>query len=436
VIGFFLLNFSQKFIIALNAWQIYPDSIMYIEMAEYVAGLRPNEPGGGVWGGPYRTSILVLLLSSLLRCNFGLQAFSILEIFFNFSSCILTYYLATRFFGEETGILSSILLSLNWHYWWYSSSILVEVPASFTILLVLLSLDIASKSKSMMWWGLTGVALAFSVLMRVTNWMIILPIAIFLYQKIRKDPSYWSKAFLAFSVFLVFVMAFGLSIYHLYGKVLWESLIRRWLFLLGVGRIKERHYLGGDSATYVQSFPQLYYLFFAPFSYSLIGCLLAGVGLIDVLREKSDRERVITLLSWLLFFPLSFSLVGGWDERYSVYWAPAVFILMAHGLQIVRKANSRVFKVLLLFACISVYDAALIPFVDVTVNPPFLLFRNDIFGMRLGHSRVLRGIQNIVFLEALESVSWVLLGLQLTIVAILYLSTWSGQKSQASESPI
>ena len=106
---------------------IWWDAAVYLAMGEHIASLGQL----GFWE-PIRPLLWPFLLSYayILNIHPVLWA-SILSTCFSLGCIYLTYEIAKRLFNDRTALLSSLLLSFTWTFFFFNARLYTEIPAVF-----------------------------------------------------------------------------------------------------------------------------------------------------------------------------------------------------------------------------------------------------------------------------------------------------------------
>lgn len=330
----------------------YPDQWTYISAGLFFAGYPQN-----ALEIYYRPPLLSLIFAVIFKLGFKMNALFVTEIFFGLIACVALYILASKMFNKTVGLLSGILLSLNWHYWWSSAGILVDIPASaFAILTFLLFYLGIEKDKPKCLW-LSGITAALCFLTKWTA-VIILPV-IAIYILLTRGPRGFcdKQLYITYLLFLGTLFPWGLLNYYSFGNPISP--------LIEYNKLGQNPTIIGRVDPLVRTYPTVYYLYYLPYVLSIVVCILCLASFVYILRHWRVKEHTLILL-WLLIPLAAFSFYATKDNRYITLWTPSLTILAAITLHYIKKINSKLFILILILALFSTYNASILPFVSIT----------------------------------------------------------------------
>ena len=344
---YLFLNAILKVYLSFNNLYFYPDTPDYLQYAR-------NLPFADREISSFRAPLIPTIFSILFQLGLGIGAVSIVGPIFNIFACTVTFVLVSRLYGKEIGVVSSVLLSMNWHFWSFSASILTDVPGSAMIIITLYTFYRGVEESSEVHLWLSGLFYALSILTKWTN-VLILPICIFYLIATHRLRSLSFKGICGTGIFflapmIVWILFNLVRFGDAFGPIVYG-------YQIGIG-----YRLGGRVHAIVHRFPILYYVYYTPYVLSVPCFILAVIGFIAALRMQ-DRRRGWILHSWTILFLSALSLLIPFkDERYIVYWTPALMTFSSIGIRRLVRVNKKLFVPLFAANLISTVNARLIPF--------------------------------------------------------------------------
>ncbi len=310
---------------------IWWDAAVYLAMGEHIASLGQL----GFWE-PIRPLLWPFLLSYayILNIHPVLWA-SILSTCFSLGCIYLTYEIAKRLFNDRTALLSSLLLSFTWTFFFFNARLYTEIPAVF---FALCAYWYFLKEKHFE----TGICTALAFLTKFPEGIILIIFIVFSLRSIKK--VFWLV--LGFTIMVIPYFAFN---YFAYGSLI-NTLIFAQEFLKYAG---------------IWIFQKPWYWYALAMLKENFLYVFALAGIIFALYRKKYTLVALTLIPLLYFSHMPHK-----ELRFAILFFPFLAILAAYGYQkICKETTSFIVIILLLFLASAYVEVA-------DTNPYFTYFKD------------------------------------------------------------
>lgn len=365
-----------------------------ISFGAWVAGIwRPEQilsrSGTGV------QFLLPYIISWALRFDWGLRPVLFFCVLSNAAAVLAIYKLAFEFWDKKTALIACGLLSLNWHFWWWSNTLLPEIPAvaSITIALLFFYLGVQGKRTFYLW--LAGTFYAVGFLFKYTAGAMLFVFLTFLIMKFtlrnRKEIDFLKSLGHVLAFFTLVICAWGfynVSVLH----------IGAFQPILGNAQMNR---VGNDLGSFYQRI--LFYAYKTPTVLSLLVSMFSILGAITAIKHRSYGD--VLTLSWIVTFFLGSSiLIPSSHDQYMTIWTPALVLLAARGISEFdyslkqRLGKRQVIKTILIVIPIltlfSTYCIDPIPLLNIGIVDGS--FQIELRALRVAHERILQAATSSV----------------------------------------
>lgn len=324
-----------------------------------------------------RAPLYPFIVSILIRIGADLWAALLVNIIADLTLIISTYLLVSELYNKEIALISTVLVSSNWHLWWYSQYILIEIPVlALTFMTFYFFLTGLKRGDHRRIW-IAGVLWGLSFLMKYTSLLIG---AVFLFYLLVTRRLSWIKERNIWIGIAATSAVFG--VWSLYNWVRWNNPIHSIIYQLqyfphrswyGMGEQRDYpspFYLGKIGPILIDAS----YLAYTPYSISLPVTILSAIEVFSIFKKKRLNKSNMFVLFWFATWFFSFScLMSLKDVRYLVFMTPPLLVLAAKRLIAVKDKNKKIFVFLLLLAIISTNNDRPVPFIDFQNRMPYLV---------------------------------------------------------------
>ena len=341
-----------------SPYDYYPDEFSYLTTGLSMAGYETSTELD------YRPPLLPAIYSILFRISTDWRIVKLVVPIFGILGIISLFLLTRKFFGEKIALIASLLLALNWHFWWYSNQMLSDVPVA-SLMILCTYLFIKGRESGKYYW-LSGIVLGLAFLMK---YFMIFIIPVFVIYLFYTEKFSWLKNRNIWLAFLLFIL------------ILTPWLVYNQLTLGSPFSALQKQMIGNsfDTPVYFQGVSQQGYVwsvitsfggvFFYPLMFlyqlSVLISLFLICGLYLFLKSWNKNKSLI-LISILINF-LGLLMTPLHDERYNVMLEPFLLIFVSIGIYETRKIrikNFSIFPVVLVVSLISVSSASPLIIVD------------------------------------------------------------------------
>ena len=279
---------------------------------------------------------LIIAFFKLFTSN-AVAAGRITALFFSMAGIVLIYKLGTVIKNKTTGLIAAILLSVHHLYWFIGNKVLLDAPSATMFIFTAYCLIMYDKKRTKLWTILLPVAIALTLMTKVSNILIIPSILLYFFFVYFLEPlitkkdvkKSLSKLFKRKSFYTVIILTLIFLIpYFINNLVNFSS-----LFPFGSG-------IGGTTAKFVVSTAERggnYFGTIGQFPFYLTWYLIPFfiIGLIFNLIYRKKRDYLlISLLLYLVFWTI---LTGGINiPRYGLPAIPIMLLIAALALSEIR----------------------------------------------------------------------------------------------------
>jgi hypothetical protein len=323
----FLSLFARIFYFTYNH-SIWWDAAVYLSMAKFLAS------GGtlGLWE-PIRPLIWPLLLSvsHLISINDLLWGYALTTVF-SIGIIYLTYLIAKNSFGTKVAILSSILISFTWIFFYFNIRLYTEIPSTF---FALLGIYFYLRNKNF----LSGTSLAIAFLTKYPQGIVFAAIFLLTFKNFKRCMEVTLS-------FLVTLSPFFLFNYFYYGSFL--------------GHLPFASQIIQNAGIWIFAEPWWYYLseiFRQNWLYILV---IPGIFF------SLQRKKIILPLITGLFL-LYFSFMEHKELRFAILFLPYLSILAS-------LSYKKLIKSFLLFILITTVFFITLATIDPYYDNPYFTF--------------------------------------------------------------
>ncbi|MFH1721839.1 MAG: glycosyltransferase family 39 protein [Candidatus Altiarchaeota archaeon] len=187
-----LLGFYIRVIRLSHMVLIDSDSFHYLLAAKtlFFEGSYLEPWGFGKITPVYFPGYPLLIAASFYLFGVHGQLANLISLYLGTLSIPLLYLLGKEVFNEKTGVIAAFMLALTPVHICTGSVAMSDIPSLFFVLLTLVALVKSLKSKSKLFAVISGIGLAFSILMRFTNFLLFIPLcALWLLKSLGKDTT-------------------------------------------------------------------------------------------------------------------------------------------------------------------------------------------------------------------------------------------------------
>jgi 4-amino-4-deoxy-L-arabinose transferase-like glycosyltransferase len=356
---------------------LHVDSSEYLANAMWLAGFHDIKR----WAS--HRNIGFSLLASLFVV-FQLPEFIwLLPLFFKVYSLISLFLLSRTLFPlcRDIWILSTILLTFNWHYTWWGNTLLTTVPATTLLLTAITCLYRWHSNRERRYLYLTIlISVACFYIRYLQGIILLLFTGLFLIMtgsiQTSKDRDMLVK--------ILILLASLLSPWYLFN----------WKYFQNPTYGITRYYLVKLMGRTRLPLDPFYYVRMTSFLISIPCSLMAIIGSIDLMRKRVFEDLRPLLIVWLIFIYSAMSITLTREDRYVTFFTPFLLVVCSLGLKTVRRKSFSLFIIAFLLCSISTADYYSMLFVrisDFTMRePPIYLGAQRIISIQGGTALNLR----------------------------------------------
>lgn len=298
------------------------------------------------------------IISWALRLGLDLRIILYINVISNIITGLLVYALVSTLYGRRAGVIACGLISFNWHYWFWSNTMLPEGPlvALMTGSTLLFLIGVEKDKRAHLWGAGTLLALAF-----LAKYSAIILLLVFLaYVILTKGLKYLTDVrFYEFLCFF-FLPLVGWCIYDI-----------RALGINPLDMLMGNLRIGGFSLYLLSGIWRLLgYIVKIPAMLTLPPCIFALLGFALALKSKKNEDLLPIL--WLLLFLVAFSLMTpSVYGHYMVHWSIPLVMFSAKGLDYLFKVVTRreLSFLIILFCMFATYNVQPFPFYQGELKP-------------------------------------------------------------------
>ncbi|MFH1444918.1 MAG: glycosyltransferase family 39 protein [Nanoarchaeota archaeon] len=286
--------------------------------------------------------------------NYDFAGFAVVAIF-GVLTVLLVYYLGKRFFDVKTGLLAAFILAITEYHVYFSRTLYSDVLATFFFSATILLYYLSIKKGGYIYPILTAILIGLSFMVRINMVVVLFVVMLSEIVFAIKDKAFTNKKLFKKRLlrFLIIVLISGAIMFSVYSA--YSVLAPPGLFDIQFG-VNTGNVTDSGLANTTFYLEQLVILG------SPILLLAFLLGLYSAFESRKDGD--IILLIWALSILLFFSFYGFKRYRIFLIALPAVTILAARGLFLVKKKLGKygksLFTVLVIFLAFTsmyaVYD--------------------------------------------------------------------------------
>ena len=347
------------FVLSAIVYEIYlslfSSPFLHIDSSEYLANGMWLAGFDNIGCTAFSRNIGFSLLISLFVV-FKLQLFVwLLPLFFKIYSLISVFVLSRIMFSKsrDLQILSTILLTFNWHYAWWGNSLLTTVPATSLSMIALACLYKWVSNREPKYLFLTILISVACFYIRYLQGIILCLFTI-LYVMVMKSEEPQKRAILLARVVIpLFLLLLPWCLFN-------------WKYFEDPTYGVTMFYARGVTRRMQEPLDPVYYIRLIPFLVSAPCVFMAVVGFVNLARRWAGEEASRFLVAWSIFIYSVMSMTLAQLDRYATFFTPFLLILCSLGLKVVRRISSLLFIIILLLSCISTADYHIMPVVRIS----------------------------------------------------------------------
>jgi 4-amino-4-deoxy-L-arabinose transferase-like glycosyltransferase len=267
-------------------------------------------------------------LSTVFKINTAWNAVTWIAPFLGVLSIVFTYLLTKELFNKKIAMIAALLMSLEWHYWWYSSQFLSDGPVVSFFIGSLYFFIIAQRRP--VFYVPAAIFAGFSFLTKYWG-LVLLPI--FFVYLVYKYKFQWLKNNYMWIGVLFFVLV--LSPWLIYNQVNFNSFfypVIRQMTEGSVGTVSFQGFDGGLLRSMLVSFSGVFFYFLTiPYYISVPGALFFLFGFWLLLKKKFSGNSIILLL---VFVFVNLMLILQSQEVVRIYALGSMFSFFMHSMYI------------------------------------------------------------------------------------------------------
>ncbi|MCK5476473.1 MAG: glycosyltransferase family 39 protein [Candidatus Aenigmarchaeota archaeon] len=349
LIGILLLGAYIRFKYLFVNQALWMDAAVYLTKAQQLAFDLP-EIGWTSWGS-YRPMLFPYLASFLYKLGATETTFRFIEFIISFSTIILVYLFAKKLFNKNIALASAALFSSFYLHIFFTARILLDVPATFFVLLIYYLFWIGYFEEKTKYLYASGVALGLGYLTYNTVLFSVIPLGLIVLIKEKTKAFTNIKNYIAGLFFLLPLIPYMIYNYVKYGNPL------EW-FIAG------QKIAGGAFSGYeIGIMPFVNYI---PYSFLNIGIfilfLCSLIYLALYVHKFPERNNYFYLLfsSTTLFLSM-IVLIKHFEPRYLMPLYPFFFIILALGIEYIGKnvfvySNKNIGNsIMIILVCLTMY---------------------------------------------------------------------------------
>lgn len=365
----------------------YGDEFDYIKFGLYMAGMNIPSYSSLLMRPP----LLPFIISIFVRLNL-VDAINLIGPFFSVLEIISVYLICDVMADKRVGLLSCMLVGVNWHLWWYSNQTLTDAPVAALISLCFYFFIRYVKTGKPSYLYVCGAFSSLTFLMKYMGILVVLPIIGYLSWRGRTKLI--NREFvIAVLIALCFVLPWLTFNYSHYGGDILGPLREQWA--VNKPFIQESDPSIGAAARSNDFlwwlYSTFYYVVYMPFAISFLCFLFSCLGFVSLFRSRGQYKPLLLALFLTFFICYSF-LIKVRTEQYLTHFSFVLLIFSALGWETLRTRSLKIayerfggmnvkwmFGILAVLMLLSTSNANPLFVFDLQTNFPYLGVRTPYF---------------------------------------------------------